>query len=176
MRKVILIVVPRKGDVDRNFLIFIKHSRTIRSSPARGTWIEISATYTATAQPYVVPRKGDVDRNISFLKTSIATTVVPRKGDVDRNSADLKTSFITPVVPRKGDVDRNDAALDTLGSVGASSPARGTWIEILRGPGIQPCGTVVPRKGDVDRNMIGRSKLDSFGASSPARGTWIEIE
>ena len=35
-------VVPRKGDVDRNTLLCEGDSMEPRSSPARGTWIEIS--------------------------------------------------------------------------------------------------------------------------------------
>ena len=79
----------------------------------------------------------------------------------------------------------------------ASSPARGTWIEILAGSRWKTRGLVVPRKGDVDRNVRGRAPncalwvvprkgdvdrntLDEMQyadspQSSPARGTWIEI-
>ena len=37
-----LCVVPRKGDVDRNAVTDLQHRHTWRSSPARGTWIEIT--------------------------------------------------------------------------------------------------------------------------------------
>ena len=123
-------VVPRKGDVDRNV-----HDRRCRkmerqSSPARGTWIEI---------PGVLDANG-------------ALTVVPRKGDVDRNSFRAIRHPRLAVVPRKGDVDRNaGAGLDPL-TVAASSPARGTWIEM---------------------SII--TTVSTGSASSPARGTWIEI-
>ena len=35
-----------------------------RSSPARGTWIEIAEAIKQLLKPGVVPRKGDVDRNL----------------------------------------------------------------------------------------------------------------
>ena len=34
-------VVPRKGDVDRNYQMLTKEPELDESSPARGTWIEI---------------------------------------------------------------------------------------------------------------------------------------
>ena len=37
----------------------------------------------------------------------------------------------------------------------ASSPARGTWIEMLKDTQPDVAFTVVPRKGDVDRNFDG---------------------
>ena len=58
-----VVVVPRKGDVDRN--------------PVDGGVQKIS---------FVVPRKGDVDRNVTGIKwVASNSAVVPRKGDVDRN-------------------------------------------------------------------------------------------
>ena len=60
---IVVLVVPRKGDVDRNWSS-VRRSRTGR----------------------VVPRKGDVDRNLYRLSTILdVQNVVPRKGDVDRN-------------------------------------------------------------------------------------------
>ena len=35
-----------------------------------------------------------------------------------------------------------------------SSPARGTWIEIVEIPASDSANAVVPRKGDVDRNDV----------------------
>ena len=56
-------VVPRKGDVDRNFIVSVFRVRVPRSSPARGTWIEIHIPTCRAGAGFVVPRKGDVDRN-----------------------------------------------------------------------------------------------------------------
>ena len=56
-----------------------------------------------------------------------------------------------------------------------SSPARGTWIEINRGHGVEKQMQVVPRKGDVDRNKEALAARIQQEVSSPARGTWIEI-
>ena len=36
-----IVVVPRKGDVDRNLEMIGFDQADIRSSPARGTWIEM---------------------------------------------------------------------------------------------------------------------------------------
>ena len=36
----------------------------VRSSPARGTWIEMGMPQPLRIFDYVVPRKGDVDRNM----------------------------------------------------------------------------------------------------------------
>ena len=125
-----------------------------RSSPARGTWIEIAMLAEPTWSTTVVPRKGDVDRNwacVQHLKRH--AIVVPRKGDVDRNYICDDVAQGRNVVPRKGDVDRNKAAVFQPVVVERSSPARGTWIEIERGRVENGNITVVPRKGDVDRNL-----------------------
>ena len=62
-----------------------------RSSPARGTWIEIQRQVWTPARQAVVPRKGDVDRNVNEEPSVSRLQVVPRKGDVDRNI--LKTAW-----------------------------------------------------------------------------------
>ena len=57
-----------------------------------------------------------------------------------------------------------------------SSPARGTWIEIVGRRSIAVFNqSVVPRKGDVDRNKKAPPGSARTDASSPARGTWIEM-
>ena len=57
------------------------------------------------------------------------------------------------VVPRKGDVDRNSLNDVLRAANQESSPARGTWIEMVsEGWAIYNALRVVPRKGDVDRN------------------------
>ena len=73
------LVVPRKGDVDRNAG---KPSRRKRRS--------------------VVPRKGDVDRNIKNLAVIYGTRVVPRKGDVDRNATSSRDRFSRSCRPPQG--------------------------------------------------------------------------
>ena len=56
-----------------------------------------------------------------------------------------------------------------------SYPARGTWIEMLKGDTMEYMHEVVPRTGYVDRNVLfGGYGYGGFG-SYPARGTWIEI-
>ncbi len=80
-------------------------------------------------------------------------TVVPLAGDVDRNllrPLGFRQSLY--VVPLAGDVDRNISLTLYPTLPYASSPSRGTWIEILL-----PCG------------------LCSLLMSSPSRGTWIEM-
>ena len=149
----------------------------LRSSPARGTWIEIMLGIGMLAIGRVVPRKGDVDRNrLPELADLGRLAVVPRKGDVDRNKnfkPEVRDWF--KVVPRKGDVDRNRSPqLADLGRL-ASSPARGTWIEMPSSLLSQPSKIVVPRKGDVDRNCDSGFAITNRFRSSPARGTWIEI-
>ena len=57
------------------------------------------------------------------------------------------------VVPRKGDVDRNSLPDASSATRCASSPARGTWIEICNQSTVGGYVYVVPRKGDVDRNL-----------------------
>ena len=85
------LVVPRKGDVDRNrkkrphnqplqssspargtwieIKIVGKEVVMLESSPARGTWIEMILNATSCTIPLVVPRKGDVDRNVDLSQT-----------------------------------------------------------------------------------------------------------
>ena len=60
-----VLVVPRKGDVDRNNGFDVQFNADLKSSPARGTWIEIDRHRTRKPYCRVVPRKGDVDRNIA---------------------------------------------------------------------------------------------------------------
>ena len=59
-------VVPRKGDVDRNVVTETEILGASKSSPARGTWIEITTNALLEEKTNVVPRKGDVDRNPSM--------------------------------------------------------------------------------------------------------------
>ena len=73
------IVVPRKGDVDRN------HDGAGNRIGQR-----------------VVPRKGDVDRNARYLKAGLAVFVVPRKGDVDRNAPPYPARPGAPGRPPQG--------------------------------------------------------------------------
>ena len=96
-------VVPRKGDVDRNFddrklkllrgesspargtwIEIFLHGGNLRkgrtSSPARGTWIEMPSWSTAAAASPVVPRKGDVDRNAMAHSISYGGVRRPPQG------------------------------------------------------------------------------------------------
>ena len=57
----------------------------------------------------------------------------------------------------------------------ASSPTRGTWIEIKLDAPLGPAGMVVPHAGDVDRNITVCLRAGFVIASSPTRGTWIEM-
>ena len=122
----------------------------------------------------VVPRKGDVDRNKLWCAYSPAGLVVPRKGDVDRNH-ELRLAFrFRPVVPRKGDVDRNRMCLTWCTICAASSPARGTWIEMLSSRTFANQPSSSPARGtwiEIPCVHFGAAS----GLSSPARGTWIEM-
>ena len=73
-------VVPRKGDVDRNYSDGSYHGATDLSSPARGTWIEILWKRRKAAVLPVVPRKGDVDRNMSFPSSYLEKYCRPPQG------------------------------------------------------------------------------------------------
>ena len=85
-----------------------RKNKSTMSSPARGTWIEIIRCLALDHFRWVVPRKGDVDRNtLRWRKSSRKSRVVPRKGDVDRNENAANIEKVVGVVPRKGDVDRN---------------------------------------------------------------------
>ena len=118
----------------------------------------------------VVPRKGDVDRNPRLQVIDGGNAVVPRKGDVDRNVVG-GVFLLGPlgVVPRKGDVDRNEPDAAMLSSIGESSPARGTWIEIDHMGSTELAANVVPRKGDVDRNN-GVAMAPAMAAGRPPQG------
>ena len=83
---------------------------------------------------------------------SVTFAVVPRKGDVDRNPFISCAFHRYSVVPRKGDVDRNSPPKESAAQPEASSPARGTWIEMRITINARAPACVVPRKGDVDRN------------------------
>ena len=81
-------VVPHTGDVDRNSNACSRSSSPKRSSPTRGTWIEI---WTTT--PVTPSRKGSSPTRGTWIEMSRARPctrswpVVPHTGDVDRNSS-----------------------------------------------------------------------------------------
>ena len=78
------------------------------------------------------------------------------------------------VVPRKGDVDRNGPAQEYIESMVPSSPARGTWIEIVTGADRRMERRSSPARGTWIEIRLG-GNTGSILESSPARGTWIEI-
>ena len=83
------------------------------------------------------------------------TRVVPLTGDVDRNGMHrAHKSWMVTVVPLTGDVDRNLFVVSPLFPLRASSPSRGTWIEIHTLPLCWRRTVVVPLTGDVDRNDV----------------------
>ena len=68
--------VPRKGNVDRNSLTPAAWTKTRRTFPARGTWIEIIFAPPYASYETDVPRKGNVDRNSAFRS---AEGMAPRR-------------------------------------------------------------------------------------------------
>ena len=146
------LVVPRKGDVDRNYCNAQNHKHYGWSSPARGTWIEINLNFLLIETRFVVPRKGDVDRNFCSHINRLSMHVVPRKGDVDRNYMMLTWGErIILSSPARGTWIEIFIRRESPGKE-KSSPARGTWIEIFLKKIADKATWVVPRKGDVDRN------------------------
>ena len=64
-------VVPLAGDVDRNMQEIVFQVIEERSSPSRGTWIEIGSQADARMRGIrVVPLAGDVDRNMKSPQES----------------------------------------------------------------------------------------------------------
>ena len=63
-RRMRMSVVPHTGDVDRNCSTVQPSGRSYRSSPIRGTWIEMFSGTACACRPSVVPHTGDVDRNV----------------------------------------------------------------------------------------------------------------
>ena len=61
---------------------------SVRTFPARGTWIEMCTAHRPRGVRGDVPRKGNVDRNRKQIQ-QITENIkdVPRKGNVDRNIA-----------------------------------------------------------------------------------------
>ena len=59
--------VPRKGNVDRNFLRRGTEIPAKETFPARGTWIEMRKSGKEAATTWDVPRKGNVDRNFAAM-------------------------------------------------------------------------------------------------------------
>ena len=96
-------VVPRKGDVDRNFVGDAFPGRSARSSPARGTWIEMILPVCTNTAAESSPARGTWIE-ISMRAAARSTRpVVPRKGDVDRNPADeAGTNALTSRPPQGG--------------------------------------------------------------------------
>ena len=126
------VVVPRKGDVDRNDLRAARSASRIKSSPARGTWIEIHLPPNKKYAAIVVPRKGDVDRNCNDEK-AVALDVLssPARGTWIEIADSAAWKAINAVVPARGTwieipFTREESRKRW------SSPARGTWIEMPR--------------------------------------------
>ncbi len=116
--------VPRKGNVDRNFVLALIRFRNGMTFPARGTWIEIlllPTDYKCDTETF--PARGtwiEIWRR-SYSKQS--STDVPRKGNVDRNALPtLDEVSAYRDVPRKGNVDRNAAGVTGIGRTGRRSP------------------------------------------------------
>ncbi len=61
-------VVPLAGDVDRNDVNKAIMRCLVKSSPSRGTWIEISSDSPSYPEYCVVPLAGDVDRNWQVME------------------------------------------------------------------------------------------------------------
>ena len=149
-----------------------------RSSPIRGTWIEI---------PWLV-EYGDIRRRSSPIRGTWieieavvqyyyeVSAVVPHTGDVDRNYQPSYFIVANPlVVPHTGDVDRNQKAVAQVKPTVPSSPIRGTWIEICRLPPQVRRALSSPIRGTWIEIAIPMGGLDYCQWSSPIRGTWIEI-
>ena len=125
-------VVPRKGDVDRNIPDSMSDPKTTGSSPARGTWIEMSYSRV----------------NVFFWRSS------PARGtwiEINIPSDKIEAIASSPARGTWIEISQNRSCRCPAGR---SSPARGTWIEMFGGDcdGQRPAD-VVPRKGDVDRNL-----------------------
>ena len=96
-------VVPRKGDVDRNTKTSTCRRTKRRSSPARGTWIEISYSRYFLLGSSVVPRKGDVDRNRTFGEDNFDLKSSPARGTwIEMASAERSSSGVTGRPPQGG--------------------------------------------------------------------------
>ena len=102
-----------------------------KSSPIRGTWIEMSKRWILWLGRSVVPHTGDVDRNFLPKNHAPQASVVPHTGDVDRNEypvfVDVEDKRSSPIRGTWIEIswDRDFEV------VPASSPIRGTWIEIV---------------------------------------------
>ena len=156
------LVVPRKGDVDRNIDAGTLTANIIRSSPARGTWIEIRSTPVSGRQSSSSPARGTWIEIHPAQCTYHTSPVVPRKGDVDRNikcALGLADRFLSS--PARGTWIEMRSTRTSKCRCGPSSPARGTWIEIVNGLKSIYEVYVVPRKGDVDRNESAYRLLES---------------
>ena len=124
--------VPRKGNVDRNYLVHAPWSRSTKTFPARGTWIEIPCPLWRLRRWATFPARGTWIEMLLRHLFLIAQCDVPRKGNVDRNGSSSRSSKC----------------------VSETFPARGTWIEIYLPPSPDRAKLRdVPRKGNVDRNV-----------------------
>ena len=102
----------------------------IASSPARGTWIEMSGSTRRQAGRIRRPPHGG--RGLKFVPQPLGHVLAYRRPP--HGGRGLKFNVVL-------------ATLDTA----LSSPARGTWIEILDKAGYNLGDhLVVPRTGDVD--------------------------
>ena len=73
-------VVPHAGDVDRNFSVVFGEPVCRKSSPTRGTWIEIELCIPKGDAHDVVPHAGDVDRNQNWASTAVRSSRRPPRG------------------------------------------------------------------------------------------------
>ena len=97
--------------------------------------------------------------------------VVPRKGDVDRNNlfACQRKGWL-PSSPARGTWIEMVPEVMRSAWPGWSSPARGTWIEMELQVTVGVGAEVVPRKGDVDRNIMRQHICKNCGSRPPQGG------
>ena len=95
-------VVPRKGDVDRNIVSVFRIRVPSTSSPARGTWIEISFSGILAPPFWSSPARGTWIEILLSSRWALSAFVVPRKGDVDRNLDVLASKLVVVGRPPQG--------------------------------------------------------------------------
>ena len=100
---------------------------------------------------------------------SVTFAVVPRKGDVGRNEEVPKWQILNfPSSPARG-TWVEILAREQRHRLQPSSPARGTWVEIPMSARPVVGRPVVPRKGDVGRNFA-LQEVAALDAGRPPQG------
>ncbi len=147
----------------------------LRSSPARGTWVEMSQSWTSRLTKVSSPARGTwVEIHQRPPENHHRQGRPPHGGRGLKCQDDQYNTGARGSSPARGTWVEMDA-ITGCSPMLASSPARGTWVEISGSLHFGHETTGRPPHGGRGLKSGHKTVSDRRHWSSPARGTWVEI-